>query len=86
MALAPTQKRRNEDWAVYVDKVRVTQLQKIALNLGAPGDRRDDEGQLWIGYPRQPMMLATGGSIVPSPMPMGCRHHLNCTKAASRCG
>lgn len=67
LALAPTQKRRNEDWALYVDKVRVTQLQKIALNLGAPGDRRDDEGQLWIGYPRQPMMLATGGSIGPKP-------------------
>lgn len=67
LALAPTQNRRNEDWAVYVDKVRVTQLQKIALNLGAPGDRRDDEGQLWIGYPRQPMMLATGGAIGPKP-------------------
>lgn len=63
MALAPARERRSEDWAVFVDKPRVTQMQSLALNLGAPGDRRDDAGKLWLGYPRQPMMFATGGSI-----------------------
>ncbi|MHC4202393.1 MAG: outer membrane protein assembly factor BamB family protein, partial [Planctomycetota bacterium] len=27
-------------------------LHHLALNLGAPGDRRDGEGTLWLGYPR----------------------------------
>ncbi|OYW31212.1 MAG: hypothetical protein B7Z47_01670, partial [Chthoniobacter sp. 12-60-6] len=27
-------------------------VQHMALNLGAPGDRRDAHGKLWLGYPR----------------------------------
>jgi len=71
MALAPAHGRRQEDWAVFVDKPRVAQVQKLALNLAAPGDRRDDEGTLWLGYPRQPMMFATGGAIGPRPHAFG---------------
>lgn len=71
MALAPAHDRKQEDWAVFVDKTRVAPMQRLALNLGAPGDRRDESGQLWLGYPRQPMMLATGGSIGPSPHALG---------------
>ncbi|MHC4251070.1 MAG: outer membrane protein assembly factor BamB family protein, partial [Planctomycetota bacterium] len=27
-------------------------IKHLALNLGAPGDRKDSEGTLWLGYPR----------------------------------
>ena len=29
-----------------------TPVQHMALNLGAPGDRRDAHGKLWLGWPR----------------------------------
>jgi hypothetical protein len=32
-------------------------LQHIALNLGAPGDRRDENGTLWLALPRPPLAL-----------------------------
>jgi len=35
-----------------------TPVQRLALNFGAPGDRKDAAGNLWLGYPRP------GGSLV----------------------
>lgn len=51
-ALAPAAKRSNEDWAVFYDQPRDSFLRRVALNLGAPGDRRDDSNTLWLGFPR----------------------------------
>lgn len=42
-------------------------MQQLALNFGAPGDRRDEHGRLWLGYPRARMMYATGDSFGPFP-------------------
>ena len=52
LALAPAAKRRNEDWAIFNDRLETAPIQQAALNLGAPGDRRDEEGILWLGIPR----------------------------------
>jgi len=53
LALAPAEGRSNEDWAIHYSKAQPgTSLQGTALNLGAPGDRRDREGALWLGIPR----------------------------------
>ncbi|SVE33977.1 uncharacterized protein METZ01_LOCUS486831, partial [marine metagenome] len=52
LAMAPAHRRLNEDWAIFFDRDIDTQLRRAAINLGAPGDRRDDEGTLWLGYPR----------------------------------
>ncbi len=30
----------------------MTPVKHMAVNLGAPGDRRDAQGTLWLGYPR----------------------------------
>lgn len=51
-ALAPSARRSNEDWAIFYDEGARGVTRKLALNLGAPGDRRDDGGQLWLGLPR----------------------------------
>ena len=71
LALAPASRQSNEDWALFVDQTRVGQMQQLALNFGAPGDRRDGDGVLWLGYPRQPMMFATGGSLGQFPKAFG---------------
>jgi hypothetical protein len=40
------------DWGVYSASGATLPVQHMALNLGAPGDRRDAHGKLWLGYPR----------------------------------
>jgi outer membrane protein assembly factor BamB len=57
LALAPARERRNEDWAMYTAPLSpAALLQTGRFNLGAPGDRRDDEGGLWLQYPRAPTL------------------------------
>ena len=39
-------------WSVYTAEGATKPVQHMALNLGAPGDRRDARGKLWLAYPR----------------------------------
>ncbi|MCX5661128.1 MAG: PQQ-binding-like beta-propeller repeat protein [Planctomycetota bacterium] len=52
VALAPADRRSHEDWAQFADWRADTQVRQAALNFGAPGDRRDEAGVLWLGVPR----------------------------------
>jgi hypothetical protein len=55
LALAPANRRRHEDWAVFTAPLSPgAQLQTGRFNLGAPGDRRDERGDLWLQFPRAP--------------------------------
>ena len=54
VALAPADHRLNEDWAVFSEWKADTQVRKTSLNFGAPGDRRDPDGALWLAFPRPP--------------------------------
>jgi len=44
--------RENKAWAWFSAPGLATPVQELALNLGAPGDRRDASGKLWLAYPR----------------------------------
>jgi outer membrane protein assembly factor BamB len=44
--------RRPRDWTVFITHGPMTPVKHFAINLGAPGDMKDDEGTLWFGYPR----------------------------------
>ena len=39
-------------WSLYSGVGATTPVKQLSLNLGAPGDRRDQDGQLWLAYPR----------------------------------
>lgn len=39
-------------WGIYSVAGSSTPVKQMAINLGAPGDRRDQFGILWLGYPR----------------------------------
>ncbi len=39
-------------WAIYSSVGAQTPVKHMALNLGAPGDRRDAHGKIWLAYPR----------------------------------
>ncbi|MBL4886701.1 MAG: PQQ-binding-like beta-propeller repeat protein [Planctomycetaceae bacterium] len=52
-SLALTHVPESEVWsysALAVD-AKVDQVQKLGVNLGAPGDRQDEDGTLWLDYP-----------------------------------
>jgi len=73
LALAPARHRRHEDWAVFTAPLSPgAQLQTGRFNLGAPGDRRDDQGDLWLQYPRAPTyssrVLAHVARTIPVPV------------------
>lgn len=45
-----------ELWSVHPDvnsKLDVRKVETLAINLGAPGDRRSTDGDLWIEYPNE---------------------------------
>ncbi len=50
VALAPAAKQEN--WSVFYNRLPTTSVKQVALNLGAPGDRRDGDGKLWLAAPR----------------------------------
>ena len=39
-------------WGIYSVGGNGTPVKRLAVNLGAPGDRRDAEGNLWLSFPR----------------------------------
>ncbi|MEZ6050451.1 MAG: PQQ-binding-like beta-propeller repeat protein [Planctomycetaceae bacterium] len=39
-------------WAIYSAVGAKTPVQHMAINLGAPGDRKADDGTIWLSYPR----------------------------------
>ncbi|MFN4258491.1 MAG: PQQ-binding-like beta-propeller repeat protein [Gemmataceae bacterium] len=45
----PTTRRT---WTIYSSVGSNTPVQHLALNLGAPGDRKDERGTVWLAYPR----------------------------------
>jgi len=60
VVFAPTARRLNEDWAIFCDRDADAEVRQAAVNFGAFGDRRDDAGTLWLGFPRP-----AGGRVYP---------------------
>ena len=59
-ALAPAERVYNEDWALFFDYPVTTRVRLAHLNLGAFGDRRDGQRNLWLSYPRGEVDRAYG--------------------------
>ncbi len=43
--------QRARPWTVFVTPGDLKPVEHFAINLGAPADRRDDEGTVWFAYP-----------------------------------
>jgi hypothetical protein len=50
IVMEPREPRR--PWALYSGVGATTPVKQMSLNFGAPGDRRDEHGRLWLAYPR----------------------------------
>jgi len=44
-------KKDYKPWSVFIQHGEMTPVKQMAINFGAPGDRRDDDGTLWFCYP-----------------------------------
>jgi outer membrane protein assembly factor BamB len=40
-------------WLIHGTSGKLQPVEKLALNLGGPGDRKDSQGNLWLSYPRR---------------------------------
>lgn len=52
VAMAP--KKDVSTWAVCVQHGEETPVRRLAINFGAPGDWRDNDGGMWFAYPHPP--------------------------------
>lgn len=43
--------KRARPWTVYITHGAMSSAKHFAINLGAPADMKDDEGNVWFGYP-----------------------------------
>ena len=42
---------RGQPWNVFITHGPLTPVRHFAINLGAPADRKDDDGRVWLAYP-----------------------------------
>ena len=75
-------------WSAFASLPKTSNVKRVGINLGAPGDRLDDDGTLWLDYPVQKTVAAWarnqrhGGapspdvpvSITPRKVEWLCRH------------
>jgi outer membrane protein assembly factor BamB len=65
IALKPTETNNAYTW--YSAPGPMTPVRRVGILFGAPGDRKDAAGQLWIGFPRprpdKPLVLPLGARI-----------------------
>jgi outer membrane protein assembly factor BamB len=52
VVLKPIEEKKK--WATFVQHGDLTPVRHMAVNFGAPGDWRDDDGVLWCSYPHPP--------------------------------
>ncbi len=52
LVLKPVKKTEAGDWSVFVSQGPITPVKRLGINLGAPGDKKDENGNIWFGYPR----------------------------------
>lgn len=45
-------RRENKSWGIFSAPGDIFPVRHLAINLGAPGDRRGADGKLWLSYPR----------------------------------
>ncbi|MBN1345124.1 MAG: PQQ-binding-like beta-propeller repeat protein [Phycisphaerae bacterium] len=52
VVLKPSGKAEEDPWSVFITHGPTAPARHLAVNLGAPGDRRDASGTLWLASPR----------------------------------
>jgi len=59
-AMAHKPKKATGNWTVFVNHGANLPVKHMAVNLGAPGDKRDEDGTLWLAWPRPRVVSPIG--------------------------
>ncbi len=51
-AVLKHEEKRPQPWTVFICSGPLKTVEHLAVNLGAPGDRKDRDGTVWFAYPR----------------------------------
>jgi len=51
VVMKPKPVEEHKTWSIFIQHGDMTPVEHMAVNLGAPGDWRDDDGTLWFCYP-----------------------------------
>ncbi len=65
VALKPRRRPEPKPWSVFITHGPKTPVRHLAVNFGAPGDRKDAQGTLWWGYPRPKAWYADRMALYP---------------------
>ena len=60
LAMAHKPEKTTGNWTVFVNHGSSVPVKHLAVNLGAPGDKRDAEGTLWLAWPRPRVVSSIG--------------------------
>jgi outer membrane protein assembly factor BamB len=52
LAMVSKPEKTASNWTVFINHADMTPVKHFAINFGAPGDMRADDGTLWFAYPR----------------------------------
>jgi len=63
VALAPTS--RGDEWSIFYDALPKSAVRRANFNIGAPGDRRDETGTMWLAMPRPVTQRGRKGDAAP---------------------
>lgn len=56
-------RKQQHRWTIHSAVGSLTPVKSMRLNLGAPGDRRDSDGNVWLSYPRRNAYKETSLSL-----------------------
>lgn len=74
-SLALVHMPRVEEWTFDNYSMPSGRVQRMGINFGAPGDRREDNGVLWLEYPEAGSPSPEPGVTVSPSTPDSYRHH-----------
>jgi outer membrane protein assembly factor BamB len=60
LALVPRPRKKTDNWTVFVTHGPAKPVKRLAVNIGAPGDMKDREGDLWLAWPRPKVVSGIG--------------------------
>lgn len=60
LALVSRPERVTGNWTVFITHGPSKPVKHLAVNFGAPGDKRDDEGRVWLAWPRPKVVSPIG--------------------------
>jgi len=75
---------RGDAWYVFPRRADSGLIRRVAVNFGAPGDRRDLQKAPWLGFPRPMLESACPASVVVSMSRAACQYRRRATDAIQK--